>query len=228
MGKKTYQRVVDLLNEHIPAEISRNEFCKITGINRNSIDRYRVGLGSPIHETLEKMADYFGVTVEWLQGKGDLSYEEISSILCGRGLGVPIFKAAEITEAVMESLSRCGTQLPSAGNSERAAYIDMLKSHVARECGRYVLHMRGGEAFNAELVAESIETIISSIENLRHKIGEEDDLLQILHATKQLSNIYFQSQRVYVDSLHKNDEFSEKIGTLLTALENKIDNHSPE
>ncbi|NVN90193.1 MAG: helix-turn-helix transcriptional regulator [Desulfuromonadales bacterium] len=74
MSKKTYQRVMDLLNEHIPAKISRNEFCRITGINRNSVDRYRAGLGCPIHETLEKMAGYFGVSVAWLRGDADVKF----------------------------------------------------------------------------------------------------------------------------------------------------------
>ena len=57
-----------MLNEEIPAKISRNEFSRITGINRNSIDRYKAGLGTPIFETLEKLGAYFGVSVAWLRG----------------------------------------------------------------------------------------------------------------------------------------------------------------
>ena len=78
MGKNTYQRVVDLLNEHIPAKVSRNEFCRITGINRNSVDRYRAGLGCPIEETLQKMSKYFGIPVSVLRGKTDDDNEEMS------------------------------------------------------------------------------------------------------------------------------------------------------
>lgn len=68
MASKTYPRVVQLLNDEIPARISRNEFCRVTGINRNSVDRYQAGVGTPILETLQKLSDYFGVTVEWLRG----------------------------------------------------------------------------------------------------------------------------------------------------------------
>lgn len=68
MSKHTYPRVVELLDQYIPAKISRNEFCRLTGVNRNSVDRYRAGLGCPTDETLEKMADYFGVTVSFLRG----------------------------------------------------------------------------------------------------------------------------------------------------------------
>jgi len=71
MGMNTYPRVVELLNEHISAKISRNEFCRVTGINRNSVDRYRAGLGCPIHETLVKMAKYFKVSVGHLKGNYD-------------------------------------------------------------------------------------------------------------------------------------------------------------
>ena len=90
------------------------------------------------------MAEYFGVSVDWLQGKGDLNYEEVSSILCLRGLGVPIGKAYQITEAVMEALARRGIALPKFATPERTTYINTLKEHVTRECAQYVLHMRGG------------------------------------------------------------------------------------
>ena len=69
MAKQTYPRVVELLNECIPAKITRNEFCRVTGINRNSVDRYRAGLGCPTNETLHKLADYFKVSVAYLRGE---------------------------------------------------------------------------------------------------------------------------------------------------------------
>lgn len=76
MAPKTYARVVQLLNDEIPAKISRNEFSRITGINRNSLDRYKGGIGTPILETLQKLSDYFKVPVPWLQGHWpEMSYE---------------------------------------------------------------------------------------------------------------------------------------------------------
>lgn len=76
MAKKTYPRVVDLLNQHIPAMVSRNEFCRSTGINRNSIDRYLAGLGCPTDETLVKLSDYFDVSIPWLRGEDTRTFEE--------------------------------------------------------------------------------------------------------------------------------------------------------
>lgn len=83
MAKKTYQRVVDLLNEHIPEKVSRNEFCRATGVNRNSVDRYRAGLGCPNDETLKKLADYFGVSVPWLRGDVNTTLEQEKAYLAG-------------------------------------------------------------------------------------------------------------------------------------------------
>jgi Predicted transcriptional regulator len=82
MSKQTYPRVVELLNEHIPVKISRNEFCRVTGVNRNSVDRYRAGVGCPTTETLERLSKYFGVSVVWLRGESDdgpVSPEAINS-----------------------------------------------------------------------------------------------------------------------------------------------------
>lgn len=68
MGR-TYQRVIDLLNEEVPAKISRNAFCKKTGINVNSFDRYKAGISEPTTATLEKLSKYFNVSVGELRGE---------------------------------------------------------------------------------------------------------------------------------------------------------------
>ncbi len=74
MSKKTYERVVNILNNSIPLKISRNEFCRITGVNRNSVDRYLSGLGQPTDETLKKISEWSGRSVAWLRGDDNLPY----------------------------------------------------------------------------------------------------------------------------------------------------------
>lgn len=69
MGR-TYQRVIDLINDEVPAKISRNAFCKKTGINVNSFDRYKAGISEPTTATLEKLGQYFNREVAWLRGEG--------------------------------------------------------------------------------------------------------------------------------------------------------------
>jgi len=61
MGK-TFQRVVDLLNSEIPEKISLNQFCKKSGINPNSVDKYLAGATEPTYASLQKLANYFKTT----------------------------------------------------------------------------------------------------------------------------------------------------------------------
>lgn len=68
MGR-TPERVVDLLSREIPAKISRNKFCLQTGINQNSVDKYMAGIAEPTQASLQKLADYFKVSVPYLRGQ---------------------------------------------------------------------------------------------------------------------------------------------------------------
>jgi len=68
MGK-TFPMVIKLLKDEVPEKCSRNEFCRRTGINPNSFDRYIAGISEPTTASLEKIADYFGVSVWELRGE---------------------------------------------------------------------------------------------------------------------------------------------------------------
>lgn len=63
MGKTPHE-IVKMLNDIVPAKMSRNEFCRQTGINRNSFDRYSAGIGCPTIETMIKMLPFIGNTFE--------------------------------------------------------------------------------------------------------------------------------------------------------------------
>ncbi|NJD36705.1 MAG: helix-turn-helix transcriptional regulator [Geobacter sp.] len=86
MGR-TYQRVIDLLNEEVPAKISRNAFCKKTGINVNSFDRYKAGISEPTTATLEKLSKYFNVSVGELRGDVDDGWSFQQIMEQGRRIG---------------------------------------------------------------------------------------------------------------------------------------------
>lgn len=68
----TPKRVVELLKQEIPAKISLNQFCKKTGINPNSVDKYLAGVTEPTQASLEKIAAYFGTSAAELRGERDL------------------------------------------------------------------------------------------------------------------------------------------------------------
>jgi transcriptional regulator with XRE-family HTH domain len=65
----TPHKVTELLKQEIPAKISLNQFCKKTGINPNSVDKYMAGVAEPNQSSMTKLADYFGVPVAYLRGE---------------------------------------------------------------------------------------------------------------------------------------------------------------
>lgn len=66
---ETPQRVIQLLKAEIPEKISLNQFCKKTGINPNSVDKYLAGMTEPTQASLQKLADYFDTSVAYLRGE---------------------------------------------------------------------------------------------------------------------------------------------------------------
>lgn len=71
MGK-TFPMVIKMLKDEVPEKCSRNEFCRRTGINPNSFDRYIAGISEPTTASLEKIASYFGKSTAELRGDVDL------------------------------------------------------------------------------------------------------------------------------------------------------------
>jgi len=72
---KTPDRLVYLLGEDLRRK-SLLELEKATKVGKSALSRYSKGEGEPTTATLQKLADYFGVLVPWLQGHfGDMSYE---------------------------------------------------------------------------------------------------------------------------------------------------------
>ncbi len=66
---KTPENVMRLLKEQL-ANCSQKELSEKIGVNTGNICRYLQGIGEPTHETLEKLADYFRVSVAYLRGEG--------------------------------------------------------------------------------------------------------------------------------------------------------------
>lgn len=75
MGK-TYPRVIELLKKEFEERgISKYKFCKETGINTTSVERYLWGISEPNQRSLEKLSNYFGVSTSWLRGDSWWPYE---------------------------------------------------------------------------------------------------------------------------------------------------------
>lgn len=75
---------------------------KATGVTQTSLSNWKSGRNAPSAKTLQKIADYFGVTVDYLMtGQEDASHKEKSSELTSRDNR----DIAKDLETIMEKLN---------------------------------------------------------------------------------------------------------------------------
>jgi len=79
-GGKTPERVVMLLNEEVE-KLGQNATARAIGIPLYSLHRYLKGIGEPTQATLEKLAAYFEVEIDYLRSSG--IYEQLQMDLEG-------------------------------------------------------------------------------------------------------------------------------------------------
>ncbi len=68
-----YKRLEELLKEH---HISAYRLAQETGISTATLTSWKQGKYAPKQDKLQKIADYFGVQVEWLTGATDFKTKE--------------------------------------------------------------------------------------------------------------------------------------------------------
>lgn len=78
-GGKTPERVVELLGRAV-AEKSQSAIARETGLTLLTVQRYIKGIGEPTTKTLQKLSDYFKVSVPWLRGEWDWTFEQERSM----------------------------------------------------------------------------------------------------------------------------------------------------
>lgn len=71
----TPENLVTVLNNELKSK-SLNSISKATGVGISALHRYQRGVGEPTTSTLEKLSDYFKVSVAWLRGDSPMSYED--------------------------------------------------------------------------------------------------------------------------------------------------------
>jgi len=72
----TPPRVVEFL-KHAVSNTSMLAVSKATGIGLAAIGRYLKGIGEPTQKSLQKLSDYFGVSVAYLRGEEEISIAEL-------------------------------------------------------------------------------------------------------------------------------------------------------
>lgn len=60
--------------------ISQNELSKHIGVSKSSVNMYERGEREPSFETLEAVADYFNVNIDYLLGRESLTIEEVTKV----------------------------------------------------------------------------------------------------------------------------------------------------
>jgi transcriptional regulator with XRE-family HTH domain len=55
---------------------SLNSISKAAGVGISALHRYQRGIGEPTTSTLERLSDYFKVSVAWLRGDSPMTYED--------------------------------------------------------------------------------------------------------------------------------------------------------
>lgn len=63
-----YERFLELLNNH---QTTAYQVAKATGISQNTFSDWKKGRSTPKIDKMQKIADYFGVTTDYLLGKPD-------------------------------------------------------------------------------------------------------------------------------------------------------------
>lgn len=81
-GGKTPERVVELIREAV-AKKSQSAVARESGLALLTVQRYLKGVGEPSLETLQKLADYFKVSVPWLRGDVPTTLEQEREYLAG-------------------------------------------------------------------------------------------------------------------------------------------------
>jgi len=59
-----------LLKAREMSKFTQTEVSKETGLNRNNISRYETGDREPDVETIGVLAEFYGVSIDWLFGLG--------------------------------------------------------------------------------------------------------------------------------------------------------------
>lgn len=77
----TPYRVVELLKEAVE-KTSQSQVAQASGLTRLTVQRYLRGVGEPSGETLQKLADYFDVSVAYLRGETIFNSPRVFDLVC--------------------------------------------------------------------------------------------------------------------------------------------------
>lgn len=118
-----HKRLISLRKDK---KLTQHELAKQLGITRSALSQYELGNRQPDYETLEKIAQYFHVSIDYLLGRTNdpnLKEQEIQFT----------FKGKPLDDELRELLTIILERLEKADEGERRFYVRMLKRIMADE-----------------------------------------------------------------------------------------------
>lgn len=119
---------------------SQSAVARATGLTQSAIGRYSKGIGEPTTATLQKLADYFGVTVAWLRGGGGKTPPQLVKLLKDanekgllKELGI---KGALLSPVTVELLLRGDAEPNEAILNKLAEKFDVSVPYLRSEAGK--------------------------------------------------------------------------------------------
>ena len=108
-------------------KLTQEEFSKLTGISRSAIGMYESGKREPNFKTLELIADFFNVDMDYLLGKSDTT----TQIQLPAGTFKPVFKKVPL-------LGYVAAGKPLEDLNQDVSYVDVDGKYKVDFCVRVV------------------------------------------------------------------------------------------
>lgn len=124
-------------------DLSQAEFGRIIKVSKSSINMYERGEREPGLETLERIADYFNVDMDYLLGKSDIANRAQASIAAT--VAANIIPFPEMQRIPLIGAIACGAPILAEEHIED--YVDMPK-HVRAD---FALTCKGDSMINARI-----------------------------------------------------------------------------
>ena len=84
--------------------LSQHELAREIGLTRSAIGMYEIGKREPDLETMERFADYYGVDMNTLTGRGEVPHAKVREVLSEGGMRLLMDADAKISEEHIEEI----------------------------------------------------------------------------------------------------------------------------
>lgn len=135
--------------------LTRPALSAALGLNRNTVEKFETGRQTPTKEQQQKLADYFGVCLAYLQGESDDPTRQdtwMSQALSGASADepAPVRKSAPRVQPSMQNQGSSGGILTALLSNK--AFHDTIKAEILE-----VLRTKEGQDLLAQIVKKEID-----------------------------------------------------------------------